>query len=118
MIHLDIHKVKIPHAVKLSKIASCISEECRLLGVKIPPSLRVFVERHDRDMAGYDWDRRLMEAAHSMSTDLLNQWVAILPSSMCRAEMRGILKRRLDSGCEGEAVKDVLSGGESVGDVL
>jgi hypothetical protein len=93
-IPLDIYDLRVPKEVYFSTLATTIKEHCTTMGMKIPRSFRAFVKKHDREMAGYDWERRLALAASGMSTELLTRWINTMPGGLCRAEMRAILKRR------------------------
>jgi len=93
-IPLDINNPEIPSEVLLSNLASQIREICSGYRIPIPVELKAYVEKHDNDMAGYDWMTRLQAGIDDMSTELLVQWVSILPSCLCRGFMRAALKKR------------------------
>lgn len=94
MIPLDINKVSVPIEVERSKLATTIIDVCREVNMEIPQEMKAYVLKHDKDSAGYDWERRLMKSAHTMSTPLLTQWLNTVKGHMCRAELRAELKRR------------------------
>lgn len=90
---LDVNKVGYTTEILNSILSGHIHELCSNWQIPLPDELKEFCEKNDRE-AGYDWERRVMEASIDMPIELLEKWVNGMRGGFYRAEMRGLLKQR------------------------
>jgi hypothetical protein len=95
-IPVNINDPECPRIVIDSDVADSIYTAYSDAGVSIPDELINFVEQYPRYL-GYEWQAEVMRQLddENIPIELIERWLNIMPSGLCRAEIRAIFKNRL-----------------------